>query len=194
MRRTLATVAILIVTLAAAALVVGQMQGWFTNLSITLPTVTPTPTGKPTVTNSPDVTPTTHPTGAPTTTPNPTQTKTPTPTPLLSPTATPTLKPNPTPTPNPSYTHRSYVGYGNITWDGKWTTNTEWLDAGPITTSANISFNRMIVWENSSGISKIWENILNETSDNTLDSGDYWEICVDCKTSLGGTPQLTTSK
>lgn len=182
MQKSLAGAILLIAVVLVAAVLFGQMLGWF-NLQnpdnqATNQTTTPTPTSPPTQTPVPSKKPTPI---AHTPAPTPTQTQISTPTP--APTHPPTSK------------HTSYLTDLNVTWDGKWTHYYEWLDAGPYSTVKNFSFRDKMYfgWVNSS-VGSVWEGILIETDDNTTDSSDYWEICIDTLGDGGNAPQIDDFK
>ena len=181
MQKNLVGAILLFAIVLVATVFFGQMQGWF-NLQkpdnqTTNQTTTPTPTSSPT---QPPVT-TNKPSQQPTLAPTPTQTRISTPTPV--------------PTHSPTSKHTSYFTDLNVTWDGKWTDSYEWLDAGPYSTVENLSFRDKVffVWINSS-VTHVWEGILIETDDNTTDSSDYWEICVDTLGDGGNAPQIDDFK
>jgi len=182
MQKRLAGAILLIAIVLVGGVLFGQMQGWFnlqepnnhTTNQTNTPTPTFTPTKTPVPTNKP--TPTTY-------MPTPTQTQITTPHPTPTPTSTPT----------PKYT--SYVGDSNVTWDGKWTYSYEWTDAGPYSTVKNFSFrDKLYFGFVNSSVTTVWEGILIETADNTTDSIDYWEICVDALGDGGSTPQVDDFK
>ncbi|MGF3521561.1 MAG: hypothetical protein ACQXXJ_00500 [Candidatus Bathyarchaeia archaeon] len=79
----------------------------------------------------------------------------------------------------PGYSHMVYSQQTAVTIDGKWTTNTEWVDGLQTSITANavfrdkwnlVSFDPIVVTQ----------TILIEfLSDTTNDSQDYWQICFD---------------
>jgi hypothetical protein len=77
------------------------------------------------------------------------------------------------------------------TWDGKWTSPTEWLDAMPSNFGTNAAFRQG--YEFISGDTfVILEDIIIETWDNTNDAGDYYQIGIDCAfPSTDTAPQAT---
>jgi hypothetical protein len=192
MQKGLAGAILLIAVILVAAVFFGQIQRWFnlqnTDNYPTNQTNTPAPTFTPTKTPIPTNKPTPTPyTIAPT--PTQTQISTPYPTVTLMPTTTPT------PISTPTTKHISYAGDLNVTWDGKWTSNNEWLDAGPYSTVKNFSFrDKMLFSWNDSSVTSVWECILIETADNTIDSSDYWEICIDTLGNAGNAPQVDDFK
>jgi hypothetical protein len=77
------------------------------------------------------------------------------------------------------------------TWDGKWTTSTEWVDAMPSNFGQNAAFRQG--YEFISGDTFIiLEDIMIETWDNTNDAGDFYQIGVDTAfPSTDTTPKAT---
>jgi hypothetical protein len=183
LKRRLAITAILIAAIAIAGIVAGQMQGWFTLILNPKPddfNATSTPTTNPTATPSTI----SNPDPATSSKPQPQQSLTPLPTPKSN-TPTPTA----TPLKSHNYTHTSLSGHVSVTYDGKWTNNNEWSEVLPTAISENISFRDKISSTGNSTVLFIWQPILVETPDNTMDPHDYWEICVDGKNDGGIAPQ-----
>jgi hypothetical protein len=183
----------LISAIVFAGIVAAQMQGW-----LSLPFFAPS---KP---DNPTSTPTLNPTTRPTTTPKPTTQTTPSPTPtkkplpMTEPTLFPTISPSPTPTPTPqptpqptniSYKYVAFFAYTDPTIDGKWTSKYEWSDVGQFLKTENIIFKDKLTMQTIGSDFRVWDNILIETSDNTTDPTDFWEICIDALGDGGNTPQ-----
>jgi hypothetical protein len=85
---------------------------------------------------------------------------------------------------NGSFTHTDYSSSASPTLDGQYTDSTEWSASGSKTFGLNGLFRDEWV----SG-TPTYEYLLIETSDNTSDSGDYWEICYDSSNaSISQTP------
>jgi len=65
------------------------------------------------------------------------------------------------------------------TWDGKWTTATEWVDAMPSNFGSNAAFRQGYEFTMVGDAYQILEDIIIETWDNTNDAGDYYQIGID---------------
>jgi hypothetical protein len=79
----------------------------------------------------------------------------------------------------PGYSHMVYQQQNAVTFDGKWISDTEWIDGIQTSITANYAF--IDKFEFLSGASfmvaqKILIEILNDT---TNDIADYWQICFD---------------
>jgi hypothetical protein len=78
------------------------------------------------------------------------------------------------------------------TWDGKWTTATEWVDAMPSNFGSNAAFRQGYEFTMVGDAYQILEDIIIETWDNTNDAGDYYQIGVDTAfPSTDTTPKAT---
>jgi hypothetical protein len=89
---------------------------------------------------------------------------------------------------DPTYPTTIYQGKGTSTFDGYWTTSTEWDDAAkPLAMdTASFVFRNKWVMVTTGGF-KIFDQYLIEVfGDNTNDAGDYVQICYD-NTAIGGT-------
>jgi len=75
---------------------------------------------------------------------------------------------------NPVYSYIEYDAQGTTTLDGVWTSDNEWTDGPVITVSENLSFTGVI---NQATIAQ--ENLVEFFTDNTNDTEDYWQICID---------------
>jgi hypothetical protein len=88
----------------------------------------------------------------------------------------------------PGYEHITYVTQNAVTFDGKWTSTTEWTDGGQTSISANTVFRSKwgpFVSMDDPLPQYLLVEILN---DNTNDPGDYWQICLDADQSGGTAP------
>ena len=88
---------------------------------------------------------------------------------------------------DPTYPTTIYQGKGTSTFDGYWTTSTEWDDAAkPLAMdTASFVFRNKWVMVTTGGF-KIFDQYLVEVfGDNTNDAGDYVQICYD-STAVGG--------
>jgi hypothetical protein len=65
------------------------------------------------------------------------------------------------------------------TWDGKWTSATEWVDAMPSNFGSNAAFREGYEFLMVGDAYQILEDIIIETWDNTNDAGDYYQIGID---------------
>ena len=93
--------------------------------------------------------------------------------------------PNPANASNSSYSLIEYQCVSLATIDGSWTTSDEWIDGPRIAISDNASFTY-----NFDMTSYAMEWLIEFFSDNTTDSGDYWQICLDADNSGGAAPQI----
>jgi hypothetical protein len=74
---------------------------------------------------------------------------------------------------NASYSYQEWGGF-TITFDGKWTTSTEWAAAPFMDISENAQFRGVI--DKSAGT--IQYNLIDFINDTTNDADDYWQICL----------------
>ncbi|MFB3890260.1 MAG: toll/interleukin-1 receptor domain-containing protein, partial [Candidatus Bathyarchaeia archaeon] len=83
-----------------------------------------------------------------------------------------------------------YSLQGAVTFDGKWTTSTEWTDGLQTVISANCVFRDKWQMISSSSPLIVTQTFLIEIlNDNTDDAGDYWQICFDGTMNGGAAPQ-----
>ncbi|MEM0057928.1 MAG: hypothetical protein QXG09_03560 [Candidatus Bathyarchaeia archaeon] len=90
----------------------------------------------------------------------------------------------------PGYVRIDYMPDPNvtITIDGRWTVDNEWTNNGEITWIENKVLFRS-VWSFVS-MSEVYDTWLVEFfTDNTNDTGDYWQMCIDGDQSGGFAPQ-----
>ena len=73
-----------------------------------------------------------------------------------------------------NYSYEEFSGLP-ITFDGKWTSSSEWTIAPWQTISATAKFTGVV--DISAGTFQY--NIIELLSDNTTDAGDYWQICME---------------
>ncbi len=85
---------------------------------------------------------------------------------------------------NAAYGLTEYQCIALATIDGAWTTADEWNDGPVMTMSANASFTYNI---DMTSYSIQW--LVEIFTDNTNDTGDYWQICLDPDNSGGTAPQ-----
>jgi hypothetical protein len=87
------------------------------------------------------------------------------------------------------YSHTCYAVQNAVTIDGKWTASTEWTDGLATSFGTTASFRDK--WQMDSGASTttVYEYILIETTDNTNDASDYYQICFDGSADGGTAPQ-----
>jgi len=84
------------------------------------------------------------------------------------------------------YATTNYQAMNANTEDGKWTTSTEWTDAA---TPPNLP-PTLLVREKWTWPSDILEHFLIEFyADSTNDTGDYFQLCIDCQANGGSAPQ-----
>jgi len=78
------------------------------------------------------------------------------------------------------------------TWDGKWTSATEWVDAMPSNFGSNAAFRQGYEFTMVGDAFQVLEDIIIETWDNTNDAGDFYQIGVDTAfPSTDTTPKAT---
>ncbi len=80
-------------------------------------------------------------------------------------------------------------GAVNSTIDGNWTSDNEWTDGMPVNMSGNARFTYKM-W--STTYSAQW--IVEFFDDNTNDTGDLWQICIDANNSNETAPQTNDFK
>jgi hypothetical protein len=77
------------------------------------------------------------------------------------------------------------------TWDGKWSTATEWVDAMPSNFGSNAAFREGYEFISGDAF-VVLQDIMIETWDNTNDAGDFYQIGVDAAfPSTDTTPKAT---
>ncbi len=83
------------------------------------------------------------------------------------------------------YESTNYGGITEPTMDGKWTTTTEWDDVYAGVYNGSFHFRNKWFFTDS-----VFEYFLIEIfNDNTNDTGDYWQMCIDGDASGGSAPQ-----
>jgi hypothetical protein len=82
------------------------------------------------------------------------------------------------------YEVQNYMGTAP-TMDGKWTTNDEWTDAFECA-SPSFTFRLKYVSNYPTSVNEYY--LIEFFSDNTNDADDYWQICYEAPTAVGGTP------
>jgi hypothetical protein len=85
---------------------------------------------------------------------------------------------------NAAYPMTEYQWIAAATIDGMWTTADEWNDGPVMTMSNNASFTY-----NMDFTTYAIEWLVEIFTDNTNNTGDYWQICLDPDNSGGATPQ-----
>jgi hypothetical protein len=86
---------------------------------------------------------------------------------------------------NAAYSMTEYQCIALATIDGMWTTADEWNDGPQITMSNNASFTYNF---DVASYSMQW--LVEFFTDNTNDTGDFWQICLDSDNSGGAAPQI----
>lgn len=89
---------------------------------------------------------------------------------------------------NPDYTRIEYPTIVEPTVDGKWTSPDEWMDA-PWTISENVTFTSTYSSLSFNPITVTTNFVIEISSDNTNDTGDYWQMCMDGNNDGGSAPQ-----
>jgi hypothetical protein len=84
---------------------------------------------------------------------------------------------------DPDYSYIEYDAQVAATLDGVWTSDDEWTDGPVITVSENVSFTGVINLATTAQ-----ENLIEFFTDNTNDTGDYWQICIDSANDGGTAP------
>ncbi|KON31791.1 hypothetical protein AC478_02185 [miscellaneous Crenarchaeota group-1 archaeon SG8-32-3] len=73
--------------------------------------------------------------------------------------------------------------------DGKWTTNDEWTLKGAVTMIGNdVAFRSVWIYESQDPIIVASAFLVEFYSDNTTDTGDYWQMCIDGNQDDGTAP------
>lgn len=93
----------------------------------------------------------------------------------------------------PGYTRTDYNPSVTPTIDGKWTSSDEWTLNGEVTPiGSDVSFNSVWIIVSSDPTIIVTDTFLVEFfSDNTNDTDDYWQLCIDGDQSGGTAPQTT---
>jgi hypothetical protein len=88
----------------------------------------------------------------------------------------------------PGYSHTVYPQQNVVTFDGKWTSDQEWIDGFQTNITANSVFRDKYYVTGSDENLTCTQTILIEIlNDNTNDAEDYWQICFDGGgTTMGG--------
>ncbi|MEM1590239.1 MAG: hypothetical protein QXZ68_06330 [Candidatus Bathyarchaeia archaeon] len=90
----------------------------------------------------------------------------------------------------PGYTRIDYMPDPNvtITIDGKWTVDNEWTNNGEITwIEDKVIFRSVWIFVSMTEVYDTW--LVEFFTDNTNDTGDYWQMCIDGDQSGGSAPQ-----
>lgn len=85
---------------------------------------------------------------------------------------------------NPDYSITEYPSISTATVDGKWTTEDEWTDTPVTEMSGNATGKFGYNVQDFTNLGLEW--IIEFFTDNTNDTGDYWQICFD-DSNTGGT-------
>jgi len=88
---------------------------------------------------------------------------------------------------NPDYSITEYPSIATATVDGKWTTADEWTDSPHTEISGNATGKFGYNVQDFTNLGLEW--IVEILTDNTNDTGDYWQICLDDGNSSGAAPQ-----
>ena len=86
---------------------------------------------------------------------------------------------------NPDYTRLEYPTLVEPTVDGMWTSDDEWTDGNVTMIGENVAFRSTYDTTVAYVTTQFVIEILN---DNTNDTGDYWQICIDGTLDGGNTP------
>lgn len=89
---------------------------------------------------------------------------------------------------NPAYSITEYPSITTATVDGKWTTAEEWTDTPVTAMSGNATGKFGYNIQDFTNLGLEW--IVEIFTDNTTDSGDYWQICFDDSNGGGTAPQV----
>ncbi|NLE05938.1 MAG: hypothetical protein GX638_14225, partial [Crenarchaeota archaeon] len=87
------------------------------------------------------------------------------------------------------YTHMVYSQSTAVTFDGKWTTVSEWTDGYQTGISENSFFRDKWLMVSYSPISVTQTFLVEILDDITNDAEDYWQICFDGTMDGGNKPQ-----
>ena len=90
---------------------------------------------------------------------------------------------------NPAYAFIEYPCIDPATIDGVWTSNDEWTDGPPLKISDNANFTWNV--DMTSGVTTDYavQILIEIFNDNTNDTEDYWQVCIDADNSEGTAPQ-----
>lgn len=89
---------------------------------------------------------------------------------------------------NPDYSMTEYFAATPATIDGEWTTTDEWADGEPHVMSENATFAYKLDTSGGTG-NYIMQWLVEIFTDNTNDTGDVWQICLDPDNGGGAAPQ-----
>ena len=87
---------------------------------------------------------------------------------------------------NPDYTRLEYPTLVEPTVDGMWTSDDEWTDGNVTMIGENVAFRS--TWSQEVWLNVTSQFIIEILNDNTNDTGDYWQICIDGTLDGGNTP------
>ena len=87
---------------------------------------------------------------------------------------------------NPAYSIIEYPSIQTATVDGRWTTDEEWTDSPITEMSGNATGKFGYNIQDFTNLGLEW--IIEIFTDNTNDTGDYWQICLDDSNSSGPAP------
>jgi hypothetical protein len=88
---------------------------------------------------------------------------------------------------NPAYSITEYPSINTATVDGRWTTPDEWTDTPVVLMSGNATGRFGYNIQDFTNLGLEW--IIEIFTDNTNDTGDYWQICLDDSNGGGSAPQ-----
>ncbi len=88
---------------------------------------------------------------------------------------------------NPDYSITEYPSIATATVDGRWTTADEWTDSPHTEMSGNATGKFGYNIQDFTNLGLEW--IVEILTDNTNDTGDYWQICLDDQNGGGAAPQ-----
>jgi hypothetical protein len=87
------------------------------------------------------------------------------------------------------YDFTIYPTQSTVTFDGKWTSTTEWTDGAPANPPMSANANFRAKWGPFVDGSTVPQYFLVEIlNDNTNDANDYWQFCIDSDQSGGTAP------
>jgi hypothetical protein len=87
------------------------------------------------------------------------------------------------------YDYMIYPLSNSVTFDGKWTSTTEWVDGAPANPPISANANFRGKWGPFVDMSTVPQYFLVEIlNDNTNDANDYWQFCFDSDQSGGTAP------
>lgn len=89
---------------------------------------------------------------------------------------------------DPDYTRLEYPTLVEPTVDGMWTSDDEWTDGNVTMIGENVTFRSTYSTLSTEPVTVATNFVIEILNDNTNDTGDYWQICIDGTLDGANTP------